>query len=158
DEPVAVRRLQPKVPRDLETICLKCLQKDPKKRYTSAVELADDLRRFGAGEPVLARPVGPAGRAARWSRRRPAVAGLVGTVALAVVAGAAAAMLFAWQADAGRRAAEGHAREQTRLRHEAEKLTDDVKVALKRTQEAEARSTEAARTLRQERDQKTELL
>ncbi len=70
DEPVPVRRLQPKVPRDLETICLKCLEKDPKKRYADAEALAEDLRRFGAGEPVAARPVGLPGRTARWARRR----------------------------------------------------------------------------------------
>jgi WD40 repeat protein len=87
EEPVAVRRLQPKVPRDLETICHKCLQKDPKKRYTSAEALAEDLRRFQAGEPVNARPVGTAARAVRWARRRPAVAGLLAAVALVAAAG-----------------------------------------------------------------------
>jgi tetratricopeptide (TPR) repeat protein len=96
DEPVAVRRLQPKVPRDLETICHKCLEKDPKKRYATAAALAEDLRRFGSGEPVAARPVRLAGRLWKWAQRRPAVAALLGVVALVAVAGLGG-ILWAYQ-------------------------------------------------------------
>jgi serine/threonine protein kinase len=76
-EPVPPRRLVPGLPRDVETIALKCLQKEPAKRYDSASALAEDLRRFLGGEPIVARPVPFWERAIKWARRRPAIAALV---------------------------------------------------------------------------------
>ncbi len=75
-DPPALRLLAPAVPPDLETICLKCLERDPTRRYASAVALAEDLRRFLAGEPILARPISGAGRFLRWCHRRPALAAI----------------------------------------------------------------------------------
>lgn len=77
EEPVSVRHLQAKTPTDLETICHKCLQKDPAKRYASATELGDDLGRFLRNEPISARPIGRMERMWRWCKRYPAVAALV---------------------------------------------------------------------------------
>jgi eukaryotic-like serine/threonine-protein kinase len=87
-EPVPPSRIQPKTPRDLETICLKCLQKEMHKRYASAGDLADDLRAFLDGHPIAARPVPAWEKAYKWAKRRPAQAALI-ALSLAVLIGSA---------------------------------------------------------------------
>ncbi|MDY3554938.1 protein kinase [Gemmata sp. JC717] len=94
-EPVLPRRLQPGVPRDLETVCLKCLEKQPDKRYPTAAALADDLERWLDGRPILARRLGPLGRTARWGRRNPALAALSVVTVLVAVA-ALAGVMWSW--------------------------------------------------------------
>jgi serine/threonine protein kinase len=89
EEPVSPRLLQPHIPRDLETICLKCLEKEPASRYRTAADLADDLSRFLKHQPILARPIPFWERGFKWARRHPAVAALSAALVLAVVLGVA---------------------------------------------------------------------
>jgi WD40 repeat protein len=104
-EPVPPSRLVPKLPRDIETICLKCLEKDPAKRYNDAWALAEDLKRFKADEPIMARPIDSTERAWRWCRRNRLVAGLAGGIALAVVLGTIGATYYFLRALRGERLA-----------------------------------------------------
>jgi eukaryotic-like serine/threonine-protein kinase len=120
-EPVPVRRLQPKVPRDLETITLKCLEKEPKKRYPSAHALADDLRRFLDGEAVRARPTPAWERAWKWAKRRPAAAALLAVSVAAVLALTVGAVVFAGVESGLRRRADEQRDEALRQRALAEK-------------------------------------
>ncbi len=97
-EPIPPRRLRPGLPRDLETICLKALTKEPAGRYASARELADDLGRFVRGESIRARPAGGLGRCWRWCKRNPGVAGLSTSLALALLGGVLGVAWQGWRA------------------------------------------------------------
>jgi WD40 repeat protein/serine/threonine protein kinase len=97
DEPVPPARLNPKTPRDLQTICLKCLEKDPGHRYPTAVALADDLRRYVADEPITARPASFWERSWKWAKRRPAQAALIAVSSAAVVVLLAGSWYFTGQ-------------------------------------------------------------
>lgn len=94
EEPIPPRRLQPRVPRDLNTICLKCLQKDPRQRYASAQDLADDLQRFLDHKPIQARPATTWERGRKWIRRHPGISALTALLVLTFVLGFS---LVAWQ-------------------------------------------------------------
>ncbi len=115
--PVPPRELQPGTPLDLQTICLKCLEKEPGKRYATAEELADDLARFLDHEPIRARPVGPLGRLLRWGRRNPVLAGsLAGLISTGLLA--LSAILWQWKKadDLARSLSAANARAEERLR------------------------------------------
>src|SRR5262249_34086431 len=102
DEPVPPGRLRPKLPRDLETICLKCLRKDAARRYASAEALADDLRRFLDGKPIVARPAGALERLHKFARRNRGLVGGVAAVFLSLALGVVATSVLWVRAAADR--------------------------------------------------------
>ena len=122
-EPVSPRRLNPDTPADLETICLKCLQKEPARRYGSAQELADDVGRFLDGQPIQARPVSPLKRSWLWCRRHPTLAIISSALVLAIGLGISG-ILWQW------RAAEFHAQGELRQRVIAEKSAAETRLNL----------------------------
>jgi WD40 repeat protein len=140
-EPPRPRSVNPRVNRDLETVCLKCLEKDPQKRYGSAAELADELERWLRGEPISARPAGRAERTWRWARRNPAVASLMVAVVLSLLSGTTAATFFAFQADRRARDAQDNAAqaEANATQMRAEKERADLESQKARDKEKEAR-------------------
>jgi len=126
-EPVRPRSLDPRVDRDLETVCLKCLEKEPGRRYGTAEALAEELERWLDGRPILARPAGQAERLWRWCRRNPAVAGLSAGVALSLAGGMVISTVFA--VEAGKQAELARKRESetaVALAHTEEALADGL--------------------------------
>ena len=121
DEPVHPQALRPKLPGDLATICLKCLEKEPARRYRSASDLAADLRRFLADEPIVARPISPVARTARLCRRYPVASSLVAALAVTFVVGTAG-VIWKW-------------RDAERQRDRAETESADKRTALARAEE-----------------------
>jgi WD40 repeat protein len=121
-------RLEPRLPRDLNTICLKCLRKDPQQRYADAAALAEDLRRFRSGEPIVARPVGATARTWRWTRRHPAAAVPLGVLVLSSVVSAGLAV---WALEEqGSAAAAQQAADQHKRQNERQLLVNRVDDAL----------------------------
>lgn len=144
DEPTLPRRLNSHIPRDLEVICLKCLEKDPKRRYASGEALADDLNRFLGGLPIVARPITPVGRAWRWCKRKPLVASLM-AIAVISVAAMTATALASFKLEARRAAIEADKNkiEADKNKAEADANQRTAELAKSRERESELRRNDA---------------
>jgi WD40 repeat protein/tetratricopeptide (TPR) repeat protein len=138
EEPVPPSRLQPKCPRDLETVCLKCLQKEPGKRYATALALADDLGRFLRDEPIRARPAGTAEKVWRWSRKNPLAVVALGTLL------AAGLVIIISQAVANR--------QMRQLNQDLEQANRQADGALRDALEQKGKADDAEATTRREKD------
>src|SRR5262249_19993995 len=162
EEPVPLRQLNPQVPHDLETVCLKCLHREPGRRYVSAAELAEELGRYERGEPVRARPVGRLERTWRWSKRNRVVASLLALVLLLLLLGTSVAWLLAVRAKSeaerardneraalvGKGRADHEAKEALRQKGEAEQAQQKAKKAEADAKRAEADATREAQAAR----------
>jgi WD40 repeat protein/tRNA A-37 threonylcarbamoyl transferase component Bud32 len=152
EEPRPPRRLNDKIPRDLQTICLKCLEKEPTKRYSSAAALAEDLRRFLNGEPITARPAGLLERGVKWARRRPMAAGLLSVSVLAVAALLSVGVYFTAElaaevarAEKAEQDALRKAEAESQAKKDAQKARDDAKQLAKDEKAARDRAEEEKR-------------
>jgi len=136
-EPKSPRTINPQIDRDLETICLKCLEKQPEKRYSSAAALADDLDRWLDSEPILARPTGTSQRVWKWMRRRPTQAALVAVVLAATIGFVIFGIIYSRHlsaalqlAEAQRISAQSRKEEADQQRQRAVESRDQLQVAL----------------------------
>jgi WD40 repeat protein len=146
DDPRPPRKLNDKVPRDLETVCLQAMAKEPHRRYAKAADLAADLRRFLAGEPVKARPVGRLGRAWRWCRRNPGLAAASITAAAALLA---VTVVSGWLAVVQSAAAEREGRDRLALQQANTELRQQTEATEKARGDAEERGNKLLAEVRQ---------
>jgi WD40 repeat protein len=148
-EPVPPSQLRPRLPPDLETVCLKCLEKEPQRRYASAADLADDLRAFQERRPIKARPVGRLGRAWRWCRRNPVVAGLL-TALFLVLAVGLAGVSWKWREAEDEKEQKEYQRQQAEAARQAEQRekqrAQKAETVAKNRAAAEKRAREQAQT------------
>jgi WD40 repeat protein/serine/threonine protein kinase/tetratricopeptide (TPR) repeat protein len=136
DEPPAPRKLNPAVPRDLETIVLKAIAKDPQRRYATAAELAEDLRRFVEDKPIRARRVSAAEKLWRWCRRNPAPALLAAAFLLAVLGGTAGITWKWWEAEQRRQEADAEKEKVQRAERQTARQRDQASAARKAADQA----------------------
>jgi len=136
-EPPPLSRLRPGVPRDLATICLRCLNKDPARRYATAEALIDDLERFLTGQPIQARPVGELERVWKWARRRPAIAGLAAAVVVTLLLGTGVSTYLALEERA-------HAHEAVAALELAQQAEEKARLSANEARQAEEKATRAA--------------